>query len=34
VCKMIAGSHPGGLIVPPRMAIANRLITAFAEWDG
>jgi len=31
---MIAGSHPDGLIVPPRMAIANRLICAFADWDG
>jgi len=34
VRAMIAGSHPGGLVVPPRMAIANRLICAFAEWDG
>ena len=34
VGAMIAGSHPDGLIVPPRMAIANRLICAFAEWDG
>ncbi len=34
VRAMIAGSHPDGLIVPPKMAIANRLIHAFAEWDG
>ncbi len=34
VRAMIAGSHPGGLVVPPRMAIANRLICAFADWDG
>jgi NAD+ diphosphatase len=34
VRAMIAGSHPEGLVVPPRMAIANRLICAFAEWDG
>jgi NAD+ diphosphatase len=34
VRAMIAGSHPDGLVVPPKMAIANRLICAFAEWDG
>ena len=33
VRAMIAGSHPGGLIVPPKMAIANRLICAFADWQ-
>ena len=33
VRAMIAGSHPGGLMVPPKMAIANRLICAFADWN-
>jgi NAD+ diphosphatase len=28
---MLAGKHPGGLMAPPRMAIANRIIAAFAE---
>ena len=28
---MLAGTHPQGLRTPPRMAIANRLITAFVE---
>ncbi len=31
---MIAGDHPDGLVVPPKMAIASRLIGAFANWDG
>jgi NAD+ diphosphatase len=31
---MLAGAHPEGLKAPFRMAIANRLVTAFAEWDG
>ena len=30
---MLAGEHPDGLKTPPRMAIANRIITAFAEAD-
>lgn len=30
---MLAGEHPDGLITPPRMAIANRIITAFAEAE-
>ena len=34
VRAMIDGSHRDGLIVPPRMAIANRLICAFADWPG
>jgi NAD+ diphosphatase len=28
---MLAGEHPDGLVAPPRMAIANRIIAAFAE---
>jgi len=32
--KMLAGQHPDGLAVPPRMAIANRLITAWAKGGG
>ncbi len=34
VRRMIAGDHPDGLVVPPKMAIASRLIGAFANWDG
>lgn len=30
---MLAGEHPDGLITPPRMAIANRIISAFAEAE-
>ncbi len=30
---MLAGNHPDGLITPPRMAIANRIISAYAEAD-
>lgn len=30
---MMAGAHPDGLLVPPSMAIAHRLITAFASWE-
>ena len=30
---MMAGTHPDGLVVPPRMAIAHQLIAAFASWE-
>ncbi len=30
---MLAGDHPDGLKTPPRMAIANRIITAFADTE-
>jgi NAD+ diphosphatase len=32
VRQMLAGEHPDGLKAPFRMAIANRLLTAFADW--
>jgi NAD+ diphosphatase len=31
---MLAGEHPDGLKAPFPMAIANRLIVAFADWEG
>jgi NAD+ diphosphatase len=31
--QVIAGTHPGGVLVPPRMAIAHHLIRAWAESD-
>jgi NAD+ diphosphatase len=31
---MLAGTHPQGLIAPPRMAIAHQLVAAFADWEG
>jgi len=31
VLSMLEGSHPGGIIVPPRMAIAHHLIRFWAE---
>jgi len=34
VRAMMEGRHEGGLGVPPRMAIANRLIDAFLEAEG
>ncbi|SEQ60887.1 NAD+ diphosphatase [Faunimonas pinastri] len=34
VRRMIAGTHPGNLIVPQKVAIARKLIDAFAEWEG
>ncbi|WP_026381782.1 NAD(+) diphosphatase [Afifella pfennigii] len=33
VRKMLAGTHAEGLAVPPQMAIANRLIAEWAEWE-
>lgn len=30
---MLAGEHPDGLVAPPPMAIANRIMAAFAEAD-
>jgi hypothetical protein len=30
---MLAGTHPQGLIAPPKMAIAHHLIAAFAGLD-
>lgn len=30
---MLAGEHPGGLMAPPPMAIANRILAAFAEAE-
>jgi len=30
---MLAGAHPDGLAVPPKMAIAHQLIAAFANWQ-
>ena len=31
---MLEARHPQQLVVPPKMAIAHRLIAAFAAWDG
>ena len=31
VRRMLAGTHPDGLVAPPAMAIAHHIISAFAD---
>jgi NAD+ diphosphatase len=33
VRQVLAGTHPGGVTSPPRMAIANHIMQAFVDME-